>query len=224
MPALGATVAIIHDDRILLTLRNDFEVWCLPGGHVDDGEALAQAAVREAREETGLEVELTRLVGVYSKAGWFTAGIHLILFAARPVGGVLQPQPGEVIEARYFGRDELPDPIVWGHREQILDALAGVGGAAVRSNMIGGPLGPGITRAALYAMRDRSGLSKQAYYLRHLAPAAAEQMRADVAGHGAGTAGPGQADRSGPPSRVAGGSTPDRGAAPAASIGATKDQ
>jgi ADP-ribose pyrophosphatase YjhB (NUDIX family) len=224
MPAIGATIAIIHDDRILLTMRNDFEVWCLPGGHVDEGETLAQAAVREAREETGLEVELMRLVGVYSKAGWFARGLHPILFAARPVGGVLRPQPGEVIAARYFGRDELPDPILWGHREQILDALAGVGGGAARSNMIGGPLEPGITRAALYAMRDHSGLSKQAFYLRHLAPATTEQMQADIAGHGAGTAGPDQADRSGPPSRVAGGSTPDRGAAPAASTGANNDK
>ncbi len=138
--------------------------------------------MREVREETGLEVRLTRLVGVYSKAGWFERGIHLVLFAAQPIGGALRPQPGEVVDARYFGPDELPEPILWGHHEQILDALDGIGGSVARSNMIGGPLEPGITRPALYAMRDRSGLSKQAFYLRHLAPPAAEHMRVDVEG------------------------------------------
>ncbi len=62
---LGVTVAVIDEDRILLTKREDFEVWCLPGGGVDPGESVAQAAIREAREETGLEVQLTRLVGIY---------------------------------------------------------------------------------------------------------------------------------------------------------------
>ena len=68
MPTLGVNIAIIPDDKILLTERTDFEVWCLPGGEVEPGESLAQAALRETREETGLEVELTRLVGVYLPA------------------------------------------------------------------------------------------------------------------------------------------------------------
>jgi ADP-ribose pyrophosphatase YjhB (NUDIX family) len=57
---LGVNVAVIEDGRVLLTQREDFPVWCLPGGGVDPGESLAQAAVREVREETGLEVELER--------------------------------------------------------------------------------------------------------------------------------------------------------------------
>ncbi len=49
---VGVCVAIIENEQILLTKRKDFEVWCLPGGHVDAGETVAQAAVREAFEET----------------------------------------------------------------------------------------------------------------------------------------------------------------------------
>ena len=43
MPFLGVNVAILEDGKILLTRREDFEVWCLPGGGVDDGESVAQA-------------------------------------------------------------------------------------------------------------------------------------------------------------------------------------
>jgi ADP-ribose pyrophosphatase YjhB (NUDIX family) len=55
---LAVNVAVIDGDRVLLTRREDFEVWCLPGGTVDEGESLAEAATREVREETGLDVRL----------------------------------------------------------------------------------------------------------------------------------------------------------------------
>src|SRR5919202_1058485 len=97
MPELAVNIAIMHAGRILLTQREDFEVWCLPGGAVDDGESVADAAVREALEETGLHVELTRLVGIYSRRkGWRST--HLVLFAAHPAGGILHPDPHEVVE------------------------------------------------------------------------------------------------------------------------------
>ena len=51
MPFIGVNVAIMSESKVLLTRREDFEVWCLPGGAVDDGESLARAAVREAEED-----------------------------------------------------------------------------------------------------------------------------------------------------------------------------
>ena len=71
MPILGTIVAIFKDGKVLLTKRADFEVWCLPGGGVEDGESVAEAAVREAYEETGLVVLLTGVVGVYSRLGGY---------------------------------------------------------------------------------------------------------------------------------------------------------
>ena len=102
MPTFGVCIATIRDGQILLTQRSDFPVWCLPGGAVDDGESLAQAAIREAREETGVDVELTRLVGVYSRPNWRYGGDHSVLFAARPVGGELQIVTNETVDAGYF--------------------------------------------------------------------------------------------------------------------------
>lgn len=168
MPVLGVTVAIVDAGRVLLTKREDFEVWCLPGGHVDDGESLATAARREVIEETGLEVELTRLVGVYSRPNWWRGGLHLALFAARPIGGRPRLQPGEVIDARFFAPDALPEPILWGHRQQIADAIAGWGGSLARADPVAWPLDPFLPRQELYALRDRSGLGRAAFYTRML--------------------------------------------------------
>ena len=58
MPTLGVEIAIIEAGKVLLIKRRDFGVWLLPGGGIDAGESAAEAAVREAQEETGLEVEL----------------------------------------------------------------------------------------------------------------------------------------------------------------------
>ena len=120
MIALGACAAVIDDGKILLTKREDFEVWCLPGGHVEDGESMARAAVRETLEETGVEIELSHLVGLYYRQhNWNGLAMHVACFAARPVGGSLRPQLEEVLELRYCAPDALPAEILSGHRRRI---------------------------------------------------------------------------------------------------------
>jgi ADP-ribose pyrophosphatase YjhB (NUDIX family) len=159
MPTLlAASIAIIEKESILLIQREDFRVWGLPGGDVDPGESLAQAAVREAREETGLTVELTRLVGMYSLVG----NAHTLVtavFAARVTGGKLRPDPREIADASWFRADALPDDLMWWHRQRIADAFAGVTGAVWRQEG-GWPFPPGFSRRDLYAARDASGLPR----------------------------------------------------------------
>jgi 8-oxo-dGTP pyrophosphatase MutT (NUDIX family) len=66
-PRLGGDAAIFDDEgRVLLMLRTDNQRWCMPGGLAEVGETSEQSVIREAREETGLEVEILELVGVYS--------------------------------------------------------------------------------------------------------------------------------------------------------------
>ena len=168
MPSIGAVIAIIQHGRILLTKREDSEVWCLPGGAVEDGESLEQAAAREAFEETGLQVRLTRLVGMYSQPRWHHGGHHFALFAAEPIGGTLRLAAGETIDAGFFDRGALPEPLVWWHQQPIDDALDGVVGAA-RVIAGGWPFDQRLTRAEIYALRDQSGLSPQQFYLQHWA-------------------------------------------------------
>lgn len=65
VPAASAVV-VDDDGRILLHRRRDNEKWALPGGKMELGESLAGCAIREVREETGLDVEITGIVGIYS--------------------------------------------------------------------------------------------------------------------------------------------------------------
>jgi len=164
MPSFGVIVAIMNDGKILLTRHEDFEVWCLPGGGVEDGESLAEATVREAREETGLDVELTGLVGIYSRVGNVSPG-HMVLFAAKPIGGEIKCQPGETIAAEWFVSDEIPKLLAAGHKRRIADALQGVRGTAVAQDINSPTLPNKITGSQLYELRDKSSLSRQEFYI-----------------------------------------------------------
>ena len=122
------SVVVLRGDHVLLMRNERMGAWVLPGGLVEPGESVAQAARREVREETGLHVQLVRLVGVYSRQRWRGVGHHVIVFAAHVVGGCLQPDPGEVREARFVAPEDLPDTLPTGLRLQVEAALAGHGG------------------------------------------------------------------------------------------------
>jgi 8-oxo-dGTP diphosphatase len=132
---LPATAAIIRDEggRVLLIRRGDGRGWSLPGGLLEPGERLSESIVREVREETGLEVEPVRIVGVYSDPAYthitYPNGdqIHFVstTFECRQVGGQLRPDGDESLEVAYFAPDALPDGIVCDHVSRIHDALAG---------------------------------------------------------------------------------------------------
>src|SRR5512134_2945046 len=153
MPGLAVIVAVIEDGKVLLTKREDFEVWCLPGGGVEEGESLAEGAIREAKEETGLDVELTRLVGVYSRLGGGMHDVHAVLYAAKPVGGEIRTQPHETIEVAYFPFDQLPNELLFGHKRRIHDAIRETGGVSVRQEikMSNSKM---YTRKEIYEARD----------------------------------------------------------------------
>jgi ADP-ribose pyrophosphatase YjhB (NUDIX family) len=186
MPKVYVATAILDGGQILLTRREDFEVWCLPGGSVEDGETFAQAAVREVYEEIGLEVRITRLVGLYSRPHWAETSSHLVVFAGQPTGGVLRLDPKEVLEAAYFAPTALPAPLIAGDQQPILDALAGVGGSAAWSQAMVSPYPPGITRWQIYAQRDawcaQTGGSRLDFYHQQFGPQLPIDEEAEVPG------------------------------------------
>ena len=162
---LAVNVAVLHENKILLTQREDFETWILPSGGVEEGESLAQAAIRETKEETGLDVELTRLVGVYSRLGSLSPG-YMVLFAARPIGGEIRCQPGETIAVEWFDFDQLPSPLSAGHKRRIEDAISGASGVVVLQEINLPEFPTRTSREQLVEMRDRSGLSRQEFYVK----------------------------------------------------------
>jgi ADP-ribose pyrophosphatase YjhB (NUDIX family) len=104
-----AVGAIILDDRghIVLVRRAiepGYGKWVLPGGYVDRGEQVHAAALREAREEVGLEIRLERLINVYSYPGRAPV---VIIYAATMLGGCLACDD-EGLEARFFAPEEIP--------------------------------------------------------------------------------------------------------------------
>src|SRR5512141_3521321 len=114
-------VILLRDDRVvLIERRNEPRGWALPGGFVDEGETLEAAAVREAREETGLEVALVEQFHAYSDPARDPRG-HTIstVFVGRasgePVGG------DDAARAAAFSWTALPQPIAFDHRAILAD-------------------------------------------------------------------------------------------------------
>ncbi|MDP3061829.1 MAG: NUDIX hydrolase [Chloroflexota bacterium] len=107
-PKLVASGVVAQDGRVLMVRRAmdpGRGLWCLPGGYVDRGEVVEAAVARELREETGLEVRVRRLVGLFSQPGRL---VVLAVYDVEPVGGTLQVGP-ELLDVRFFPLDSLPE-------------------------------------------------------------------------------------------------------------------
>ena len=127
----GVSAVILRPEGVLLQKRDDNGLWGLPGGSVEPGESVTEAVVREVREETGLEVEPVRLIGVYSapehhQIVTYPDGnvIHYVSssFECRVVGGALACSQ-ESLELGWFDPERLPAEMVPMHRVRIADAL-----------------------------------------------------------------------------------------------------
>ncbi len=125
--------AIIFDStrrQVLLLQRADNGWWCLPGGMMDSGESVTEACIREVREETGLQVRIKRLVGVYSDPHRITEyddghryQFVSIVLEVEPTAGEINLS-AESTAYRYFSVDELAEiQLLEPHREQIEHAL-----------------------------------------------------------------------------------------------------
>lgn len=116
--------------EVLLAKRTDNGFWCVPGGHVDLGETLEVACLRELYEETGLKGKVLRLVGIYSDpAGslhiaqgpeWHTIRVS---FLCQITGGTIRPSE-ETSEIAYFPLEALP-PLITDHARRVKDAAEG---------------------------------------------------------------------------------------------------
>jgi len=124
-PKLMVDVIIPSEEGVVLIQRGSdpFEgQWALPGGFVEVGETVKQAAVREAVEETGLNVELARLVGVYSEPDRDPRGHNVsVAFLARVLGG----EPSAATDAaEVVVLDPCSVELAFDHRKIVDDALS----------------------------------------------------------------------------------------------------
>jgi ADP-ribose pyrophosphatase YjhB (NUDIX family) len=178
MPTIGAIVAVLQGDSILLTLRQDFPIWCLPGGTVEPGETVAETAMREVSEETGLEVRLTRLVGIYSRPQSMQGGGHEVLFTGEPVQGIIRPDGKESLKVEWFKMDCLPDQLAGLHRTLLMDVVSDSPAVARRMNVY--PTLSRISRQELYTLRDQGNLDLRALLKELCAPLSEEDSKNEI--------------------------------------------
>ena len=129
-----SVVAVVRDEqgRLLMIHRTDNNLWALPGGGHDIGESIADTVVREVREETDIEVEVTGLTGIYTNPRHVMAYDNgevrqqfSICFTARPIGGELRTS-SESREVRWVDPAELDQlPMHPSMRLRIAHALEG---------------------------------------------------------------------------------------------------
>jgi 8-oxo-dGTP diphosphatase len=121
-PKVAAGVLIEHEGRVVLVRRGiepHFGSWTLPAGFAEYGETIEETAIRECREETGLEVELDGLLGVYSVNSDFYGHLVLVLYSAHIVYGEMVAGD-DASEVGLFAPDELPTDIAFQAHRQAL--------------------------------------------------------------------------------------------------------
>jgi 8-oxo-dGTP diphosphatase len=125
-PALAADVIIVRKDGSIVLVRRlnpPFKGnWALPGGFVEYGETVEAAAIREAKEETGIHVKLIKIVGVYSAPNRDPRGHTVsICYLVEDRGGELRPDT-DAKEARSFQASSLPKKLAFDHEQMLVDA------------------------------------------------------------------------------------------------------
>ena len=126
---IGVFGVIIEEGKVLLGLRRDIDWWNLPGGGMELGETVDEALQREVLEETGLQVRVGRLVGIYSKPQKQEV---VLTFLCSIEGGQLT-ETEETLECRFFAPDALPEKTLPKHAERVRDVLLNLPEAIIRA-------------------------------------------------------------------------------------------
>ncbi|MGM1047976.1 MAG: NUDIX hydrolase [Bacillota bacterium] len=113
---VSAATVVLNDNNQILLLKGPLRGWELPGGQVEEGESLSDGAIREAKEETGIDIEIVRFCGIYQNV---KESICNTLFVGRPIGGQLTTS-SESLEVGYYEIDEALQMVTWKNfRERI---------------------------------------------------------------------------------------------------------
>lgn len=122
-PTPVAAAIVEREGEVLLVRPHGAETFALVGGYPEPYETIEEAAAREVREETGLEVQVERILGSYS-IDPMGRNLVLVVCVARVVGGTFRLQAEELAEGRWFPPDRLP---AWPEEWPLAEVLADYG-------------------------------------------------------------------------------------------------
>ncbi|KMJ57438.1 ADP-ribose pyrophosphatase [Bacillus sp. LL01] len=113
---ISAATIVLNDKNKVLLIKGPRRGWEMPGGQVEEGESLKDAAIRETKEESGIDIEIVKFCGVFQNVN---GSICNTLFLAKAIGGTPTTSP-ESLEVGFFSVEEALEMVVFGNfRERI---------------------------------------------------------------------------------------------------------
>ncbi|MCZ8511751.1 NUDIX hydrolase [Paenibacillus filicis] len=114
---VSAATIVLNESNEILLIKGPRRGWEMPGGQVEEGESLKDAAIRETKEESGLDIQVTKFCGVFQNV---SGCICNTLFLGRPVGGELTTTP-EALEVRFFPIETALEMVTWKNFRQRIE-------------------------------------------------------------------------------------------------------
>jgi 8-oxo-dGTP diphosphatase len=114
---VSAATIVLNDKREILLIKGPRRGWEMPGGQVEEGESLSDAAIRETKEETGIEIEIIKFCGIFQNV---SSSICNTLFLGRPVGGELTTS-SESLEVGFYPIEEALKMVTWKNFRQRIE-------------------------------------------------------------------------------------------------------
>jgi len=114
---VSAAAIVLNEKREILLIKGPLRGWEMPGGQVEEGESLAQAAVRETKEESGVDIEIIRFCGIFQNV---EKSICNTVFLAKAIGG--NPiATNESLKSGYYSVEEALEMVTWGYFRQSIE-------------------------------------------------------------------------------------------------------
>ncbi|AMQ05271.1 NUDIX hydrolase [Sporosarcina psychrophila] len=108
---VSAATIVLNDQKEILLIKGPKRGWEMPGGIVEEGESLKDAAIRETKEESGIDIEVLKFCGIFQNVD---KSICNTLFIAKPIGGKLTTSP-ESLEVGFFPIEQVLEMVTFGN-------------------------------------------------------------------------------------------------------------